>query len=406
VTRAQPADIVSTMKHIHPFPARMAPELALAALKGIGSGSVVLDPMSGSGTVLRQASLAGHQAIGFDLDPLAVLISQVSSRAVDLETVEQLLSRVMTSARKLRLRDAALPWIDASDETREFVLYWFGPKQRHSLRKLAFILAEESTAPRNSNVRPELDVLKVALSRTIITKEVGASLARDVSHSRPHKVRDKNDYDVLSGFERSTQQVLKYLRGGMPVVSARSAHGDARKLTRVLDDSIDLIVTSPPYLNAIDYLRGHKLSLVWLGYSVENIRQIRSKSIGAERAPDQVPAHDVKEVARAMIREAHPSNRVQQMITRYAGDVYAMIAEMKRVLRTGGKAVLVVGDSCLQSTFVSNSAAIKKAAQMNGFRLEQQMTRELPTGRRYLPVTGTALSKRMRVENVLTFRLA
>ena len=62
---------------LHPFPARMAPELAIDTLRDLPGSSVVLDPMVGSGTVLRHASDMGHAAIGFDVDPLAVLISRV-----------------------------------------------------------------------------------------------------------------------------------------------------------------------------------------------------------------------------------------------------------------------------------------------------------------------------------------
>lgn len=65
------------IRTIHPFPARMAPELALSALASLKKGSIVLDPMAGSGTVLRQALALGHRAIGFDMDPLAVLMSRV-----------------------------------------------------------------------------------------------------------------------------------------------------------------------------------------------------------------------------------------------------------------------------------------------------------------------------------------
>ena len=72
---------------IHPFPARMAPEIVFHQLRGMASDALVLDPMAGSGTVLRAAAELGHRAIGFDLDPLAVLMARVWTtpfRAKDL----------------------------------------------------------------------------------------------------------------------------------------------------------------------------------------------------------------------------------------------------------------------------------------------------------------------------------
>ncbi|MBO9325941.1 MAG: hypothetical protein J7463_11270 [Roseiflexus sp.] len=64
-------------KPIHPFPARMAPELALRAIEELEPLSTILDPMMGSGTVVRVAAEAGHRAIGQDIDPLAVLMTRV-----------------------------------------------------------------------------------------------------------------------------------------------------------------------------------------------------------------------------------------------------------------------------------------------------------------------------------------
>ena len=68
---------------IHPFPARMAPGIALSALADSDRQLRVLDPMMGSGTVLAMARAYGHRAYGVDLDPLAVLIARVWTTAYD-----------------------------------------------------------------------------------------------------------------------------------------------------------------------------------------------------------------------------------------------------------------------------------------------------------------------------------
>src|SRR5260370_9662861 len=70
-------------------------------------------------------------------------------------------------------------------------------------------------------------------------------------------------------------------RGRAPAASIR--RGDARHLP-VKTASIDLVITSPPYLNAIDYIRCSKFSLVWMGYSIGELRQLRTHSLGTERA--------------------------------------------------------------------------------------------------------------------------
>ena len=61
---------------VHPFPARMAPGIALDVVEKCEEPLRILDPMSGSGTVLAVAQTVKHHAIGIDTDPLAVLISK------------------------------------------------------------------------------------------------------------------------------------------------------------------------------------------------------------------------------------------------------------------------------------------------------------------------------------------
>ncbi len=69
--------IIEKIKPIHPFAARMAPEIAFEALKELKKSSTILDHMVGSGTVLRTVSEHGYNGIGFDIDPLAHLPDEV-----------------------------------------------------------------------------------------------------------------------------------------------------------------------------------------------------------------------------------------------------------------------------------------------------------------------------------------
>lgn len=389
------------IRSIHPFPARMAPELALRSLSRLPEGSRVLDPMSGSGTVLRQALALGHQAIGFDMDPLAVLMSRVWTSPVDPDGVIRELDEAVAEAHDVDLRCESLAWQD--DETRQFVRYWFAPVQRRALSRLAIVFARRRRARLGPARRAAVDLLQVALSRTIVTKEQCASLARDTSHSRPHRVTDDNDYDVWAGFRRSVLAVLDRLSDHEINVAAEVHLGDARRIA-LPEGSADFILSSPPYLNAIDYMRGHRLSLVWLGYSLQQLRAIRSDTIGAERAGVLSDERDVDRVARAMCDTDALASRHMAMVRRYAADIFGMMSETARVLAVDGRAVFVVGNSCLRGEFISNDRGVAQAGRRAGLRLLNRTERDLPQARRYLPVTAHgSLSKRMRTETVLTF---
>ena len=396
------------IRSIHPFPARMAPELAISSLKSLNTGSVVLDPMMGSGTVIREASRLGHTAIGFDFDPLAVLMSDVSTSIVDAAKVEQLVKKVLERCRQPRTQ-ITLPWIDQDDETQSFINFWFAQPQRSHLRQIAEQLFRLEQSTQRYRIRTAINILKLSLSRIIITKNEGASLARDVSHSRPHKVAQKVDFDVFSAFTSSVRQILHQLSMTALNGTVTVQRGDARSLKDIRDCTIDLVLTSPPYLNAIDYMRGHRLSLVWLGYRLSDLRLIRSNSIGAERSlastKQRIPTEIVR---RAMGKIDALPDRQRAMIDRYSNDLLMMASEVRRVLKPDGKAVFVIGNSCIKGVYIRNSDALIKAASLSGLRLTSKSERQLPSQNRYLPMPATSeapLGKRMRTETILRFRL-
>lgn len=384
----------------HPFPARMAPALALSALDSAPPGSVVLDPMCGSGTVLRAASERGHSALGFDLDPLSVLMARVWTTPLATDRLLEAGHRVMSIASRLHGEALQLPWVDNDPETLRFVRFWYGPDQEVALRRL--VLAMRTTRGSIG------DALRLSLSRIIVTKERGASFARDVSHSRPHRVMDSNDFDVTHAFARSLQRVATQLRDNPPRSGVSVNRGDVRRLTSVPSESVDVVVTSPPYLNAIDYLRGHRLSLVWLGYRLSALRTLRATSIGSERAPDRSHNSELLSVLLSEVGPRRPlSPRVERIFQRYVLDMYAALAEIIRVLRARGQAVLVIGNSRLAGVFVDNANAILACAEFAGLQFVERYERPLPPARRYLPPpasnTEQAIKKRMRSETVLRF---
>ena len=89
-----------TTRPIHPFPARMASDLALQAIKSLPENSVVLDPMSGSGTVMKVAVKSGHTALGFDVDPMAVLLSKVQTNHVDQTEMLAVAERLLEESKE------------------------------------------------------------------------------------------------------------------------------------------------------------------------------------------------------------------------------------------------------------------------------------------------------------------
>jgi SAM-dependent methyltransferase len=395
---------------VHPFPARMAPGIALDIIEAEPDSIRVLDPMMGSGTVLALARARGHKAIGVDIDPLAVLLARVWTTAVDVPAVEDKAAEVLSRARAdfspRRVGDA-YPCL-ADEETRRFVRYWFDDYAR---RQLA-CLSDAIHRVRHDTVR---DTLWCAFSRLIITKQAGASLAMDLSHSRPHKTFTRAPVKPFRKFLSAVDHVLKNCistdqqnRGPATTVQT----GDARKL-KVKSNSIDLILTSPPYLNAIDYMRCSKFSLVWMGYNVGDLGNIRTASVGSEAGG--VEARDnpfIKEIIAALKLRPNLSGRHEAVLAHYIGDMHQAIKESARVLVPGGKAVYVMGENTIRGTYIPNSRIVTAVAEMAGLQVDDRRSRTLPANRRYLPppssrnTAAAALDGRMRREVILSFSKA
>ena len=384
-----------SLSPIHPFPARMAPELVYNALKSVPKCGRVLDPMSGSGTVARAAVEAGLHCVGGDIDPLAVLMTRVWTTPLDT-------NQFLADSKNLVQDARALPAdaVERTDdpETRQFIDYWFASQQEADLARLSTVLRQKDG--------PMKDAMTIALSRTVITKKQMASLARDTSHSRPHRVADSNSFDVYAGFLRSTRYVAARLKPDLIQGTASIHLEDARILNHVQEGDFDLALTSPPYLNAIDYLRGHRLWLVWQGYEMQSLRKIRAAGVGAERMISETESSE--DVSRFVIEKTGSTlgPRHWGWIRRYARDMDAVLRQLKRAVKQNGKIVLVLGDSFLRGAVIENANLVKTLAQQIELQLLDMDTRDIPARRRYLPPPGdgrNALDARMRTESVLTF---
>jgi len=384
----------------------MAPGIALNVMAESKKPVRVLDPMMGSGTVIAMARSKGHRAIGIDIDPLAVLITKVWTTAIDTEEVREKAIEVLARA---RIVFDSLPHKyayprHADRETRRFITYWFDEYARRQLASLSTVL---------SGVRKETlrEVLWCSFSRLIITKQSGASLAMDLSHSRPHKSFDRAPSKPFRKFLQMVDRVIencidqgKAGRGPAPLVRL----GDARNLP-LADSSIDLVLTSPPYLNAIDYMRCSKFTLVWMGHKICDLRRLHSESVGAGHGLKVIEEDkDIRNIMKSMNLRPRLAHRDERILARYIAEMRRTMGEVARVLSPKGTAVYVIGENTISGTYVRNSRIVSAVAELSGLKLQETRTRSLPPNRRYLPPptarsNSGALDARMRREVILKF---
>jgi len=388
---------------IHPFAAKFPPQIPRLFIEELTeSGDSVLDPMAGSGTTIVEALLLRREAFGFDLDPLAVRLCKVKTTWLDpvelgkvgMEIIEEA-HKKSNSDRPLR-RDLEVRFDEA---TRAFLDYWFLPETQLELLALVQTIEQETESP----VR---DFFELAFSSAIIAKTGGVSLARDLAHSRPHRDLSKKPRNAIAEFGLRLGKILKKFPN-LPQRVKRVFVGrrDARAVP-LPTSSIDLIVTSPPYANAIDYMRAHKFSLIWFGYSIAALSDLRSRYIGSEKTTLQSYPTLPSKVESAVKRLAEKDAGKSKVLCKYLNEMKEVFSEMHRVLRPGKAAVLVVGPSMMRGMEVVTHEYLAEIGRALGFRVAGIQKRKIDRNRRMLPVSfgrngDSMIEQRMHEEFVV-----
>ena len=392
---------------VHGFAAKFPPQLPRAFIEALTDpGETVLDPMVGSGTTAVEALLLGRNALGFDLDPLARLVSRAKTAALRPEAVEDVARKVVDAAQlalwRVRDLDERLR-ATYSPEVLDFFDYWFRPDTQREL--MALKIALDELAP-----GPTARFLQMLFSSIIITKSGGVSMSRDLAHTRPWRDRDKQPKSAIEQFHRKATGVIASLHPPLhDGCRAWICGADARRLP-VRAKAVHLIVTSPPYANnAIDYMRAHKFSLTWLGYSLSDLRELRRQYIGSELAPQSNRIALPEDAREAIARVGQRDSKRASFVEKYLCEMRDSLREMLRVLVPGRAAIVVVGPSSIREVQVQTQDYLAQIGGQIGFRVLGVKERQLDRDRRLMPASAseegtTGIERRLHREFIIAFQ--
>jgi len=388
----------------HSFPAKFPWELPKLFIENLTRiNDRVLDPMAGSCTTLIEAVVLNREAVGFDIDPLSLILGKAKflrfSAGLAVESAHLVL-RVAKEKFDFH-KDTLISNLKErfDDETLSFLDYWF--LKDTQLELLA--LTREIEKIEDEAVKY---FLMLILSSIIITKSGGVTLAYDLAHTRPHRVSLKKPN---SAFVEFSKRLFKNLQKFKELPSAKVCLEESNaKNTPLEDESVDLIITSPPYANnAIDYMRAHKFSLVWFGYKISDLKQIRKTYLGSETTMnfdlDDLPDH-----SHAKVTQLKGVNEKKgKALHRYYSEMSDVIKEMYRILRHGKACVIIVASSVLSNIDVETHLCLAEIGQSHGFELVKIGKRNIDRNKRMLPTSNnknnSQIETRMHNEYVLGF---
>ncbi|MCJ7545712.1 MAG: site-specific DNA-methyltransferase [Deltaproteobacteria bacterium] len=357
---------------LHPYKGKFYPQLAKALINlcNLKPGSLILDPFCGSGTTLLEGYLNGYRTYGCDLHPLAAKIARSKLGILDINP-DVLRETVGTLVKKIE--HAPLPLPDEREQFKkeciEEIERWFPIS---IVRKLNWLLRSIRVVS-DGVLR---DFLEVVLS----------SIIRNISHQDPNDLRIRkrkiliDDADVfamyLDALDTQYERIERFwsVKGYSPnrFLPSKIVEGDSRQWQafremRLVESSIDMILTSPPYATALPYIDTDRLSLLILfGLDSSKRRPLEQGLVGSreiimgerKKFEDSIADNDFSKLPKTVgtflsdlygrVSKADVGFRRKNMpalLLRFLLDMKAIIQNCYKVMRPHSEAMIVIGDN-------------------------------------------------------------
>jgi len=382
---------------IHRYTAKLLPHIPafFIASSICPSHATILDPFAGSGTVLLEGMLQGHRGIGVEINPIARLIAKVKTTVFDVNRLEEAAKTV------LNIIDSDTRVPEVPDFPNRDL--WFSKNVQTGLAKVkAGIEAFKGCDLQDFFwVCYSSMVRRVALADPRVSPPVVLKPGKfDANSPRHEKVRqmveDRTNATIEVLFAWVLQEFIKRFRrlekasreqelGGAEIIwdDARSLSVapmkekgllDKASATEFLPNSVDLIITSPPYMNAQKYARSLRLEWYWLGLgSYDELRAMDASMIGTERLTQdeyiELKGVSHKEADELIMEVFKTDKRRARLMANYFDDMRICFKNFYRVIKPGGYFVLVVGNNRVFTQRIPNHRILGDLAVREKFKL-------------------------------------
>lgn len=344
---------------IHSYAAKMVNHIPSHFLSKEKENSIVLDPFCGSGTVLKEASKKGMVSYGLDINPLAKLISKVETTPINKNHIYEKLGKIKREFCNLTPSKQDFPNID----------YWFNKNVQNDLSKLkkAIDLVSKGKYKDFFYVCFSAIIRKVSYADPRISPPVKSKQMVKI-------IREGFNVDVFHIFEKQVKKAAQIIEKNNPKIKTKIVGNDARYIN-LPSRSVNVVITSPPYINAQKYFRSTQLELYWLGF-VDNkkLRLLDKKMIGTERVSAK-NYNDFKltnsEDINKILKRYKNDKKIAHIIFQYYTSMILVIKEIYRVLKKDGKLIFVIGDNNIRGKVVPSGKIFQEVLNKTGFKLDK-----------------------------------
>jgi len=378
-------DVNSHTHGFHKYPAKFIPHIPRWAITKYLNGTkdkYILDPFCGSGTTLVEGILASYNTIGVDIDPLSALISKVKTTKVDENVLRKISSWLVKE-----IESGKTGTFKPDCETID---HWF---TKDAIKKLSAIRTLINQIPEkfinNKKVKDIQDLLLICFSSIIrrVSNADNESQKTYVSHTKVKKPEEVNSLffcqlnlfvDRAINFSTVTSSKTK-----SKIIVSSSATSLEENLN---GQQIDLAVTSPPYIKAIDYIYNQMVELFWIGdlfqmqtqpkQNVKKNQYIGNKQIKKVEFENYTPYNTILGIGKLdeklqQVFESDKKNghKHSYVTFKYFAEMEMHFAEITKCLNKGRHYVMVVGDSNVSDIYFNTADFLIKIAERNGFKI-------------------------------------
>ncbi len=351
----------------------------------VGRGAVVLDPFSGSGTVPVTVRLLGAKGIGIDLMPIAAFVASAKS---EWEVNPEELWKAAQSAAKTRTNPTIRPPF-LKETSRQF-----DPAVLRSLLRLKQNVWRLRDTPTKT-------LLKLAFASILIDSS-NLKRAPCLGYTKKLGLSAATPFELFFQAVRAIRDDLTLLQGRREDWGPRQEILEESSASHPLPEgSVDLAVTSPPYVNGMDYAMNYKIDLAWLDFirSYEELAKLRASMVACDNIPRGTASeHSPSERVRSDLWVTSVAQSIEKnistkgvyrrddmgaIVTKYFDDLVPVIDNVYRSLKPGGRFVVVNGDSLIAGTYVPGDMIFARLGAKTGLIVESfEVARTRRSGQR------------------------
>lgn len=347
---------------------------------------VVLDPFAGCGTVLAQAKFNGYKSIGTELNPLLQFIAQTKLNSWDVPPGELLETYKQLPRDKSR---AAPSFLKSASQFRMPVL--------NNLEIINGGIA--SITARTERQEKIKNLLRLAFSAILIDCSnlkrrpcLGYVKNKIVKDSAPFVLFGQKVHEIADDLRLVQSQYKDFVQTEGKVVCSNA-------MTFKHRNKFDLAITSPPYMNGLDYVMNYKIEMGWLEFvhSQKDLKKIKDDMVVCDNvskglirefyeSPSTYTNHWIEEIKtnikkNIVRRGAYRRQDMPYIVHKYFDDMFKVIKNVVPSLRRGGRFILVVGDSLIADVYVPTDLLIARIGQDLGLKIEKiEKARERRSG--------------------------